>query len=152
MPEEKSLPKRRFTINWKIYGMEFLSVFVAVISAFALNNWNDNRRNANSENKILTEISNGLHKDLADIDTNIKGHEWGITSCNYFRNIFTGKEVDHDSLMIYYQTLTRDFINLQNRAGYETLKSKGLELIKNDSLRRDIISLYEYDYTILRKL
>lgn len=30
--------------NWKKYGIEFLSIFIAVIAAFALNNWNDNRR------------------------------------------------------------------------------------------------------------
>lgn len=41
---------------------------------------------------------------------------------------------------------------MQNTSGYETLKSKGLETIKNDSLRSHIISLYEYDYTTLRKL
>jgi hypothetical protein len=52
----------------------------------------------------------------------------------------------------YYRNLTRDFISIQNIAGYETLKSKGLELIKNDSLRLEIISLYEYDYNTLRKL
>ena len=31
-------------------------------------------------------------------------------------------------------------------------KSKGLELINNDSLRLQIITLYEYDYNTLRKL
>lgn len=41
---------------------------------------------------------------------------------------------------------------MQNTAGYETLKSKGLELIDDDSLRLKIISLYEYDYSTLRKL
>lgn len=54
--------------------------------------------------------------------------------------------------MFYYLNLTRDFVSIQNVAGYETLKSKGLELIKNDSLRLKIISLYEYDYSVLRKL
>jgi hypothetical protein len=54
--------------------------------------------------------------------------------------------------MFHYFNLTRDFISIQNIAGYETLKSKGLELIKNDSLRLKIISLYEYDYNTLRKL
>ena len=58
-------------MNWKKRGGEFLSIFVAVISAFALNNWNDNRRDANSENKILVEISNGLEKDLVDIQLNV---------------------------------------------------------------------------------
>src|SRR5690606_29350976 len=39
-----------------------------------------------------------------------------------------------------------------NTTGYQTLKSRGLELIGNDQLRSEIISLYEYDYETLRKL
>lgn len=138
--------------NWKIYGFEFLSIFIAVVAAFALNNWNDNRKASVSENKILIEISNGLIKDIDDIRLNIKGHEAGISSCIYFRNLFANKEVKQDSLMIHFFNLTRDFVSIQNVAGYESLKSKGLELIENDSLRLQIISLYEYDYSILRKL
>ena len=138
--------------NWKKYGFEFLSIFIAVVSAFALNNWNENRRDAHSENKILTEISNGLKKDLEDIELNVGGHKIGISACNYFRKAFVGKNIETDSLMFYYSKLTRDFVSIQNTAGYETLKSKGLELINNDSLRLKIISLYEYDYTSLRKL
>lgn len=138
--------------NLTKYGFEFLSIFIAVISAFALNNWNENRRDAHSENKILIEISNGLEKDLDDIKLNKGGHKSGITACNYFREAFAGKVVKVDSLMIHYFNLTRDFVSIQNIAGYETLKSKGLELIKNDSLRLQIISLYEYDYNTLRKL
>jgi len=138
--------------NWKKYTFEFLSIFIAVVSAFALNNWNENMRDALSENKILTEISNGLEKDLDDIKLNVSGHQDGISASNYFRKVFTGKNVDADSLMFLYSKLTRDFVSIQNIAGYETLKSKGLELIKNDSLRLKIISLYEYDYKTLRKL
>ncbi len=138
--------------NWKKYGFEFLSIFIAVVTAFALNNWNDNRRDAHSENKILIEIYNGLEKDLEDIKLNISGHKDGISACNYFRGAFAGNNIKIDSLMVHYFNLTRDFVSIQNIAGYETLKSKGLELVANDSLRLEIISLYEYDYNTLRKL
>ena len=138
--------------DWKKYSFEFLSIFIAVVAAFALNNWNDNRRDKNSESKILIEISNGLEKDLEDIRLNISGHKAGISACNYFRKIVTGNTTEPDSLMYNYFNLTRDFLSIQNVAGYETLKSKGLELIKNDSLRLKIISLYEYDFNTLRKL
>lgn len=143
--------KRKFK-NWKKYGFEFLSIFIAVVAAFALNNWNEDRRNAHAEKKILTEISNGLEKDLIDIELNIIGHEEGILACNYFRKAFAGKNIKTDSLIQYYFNLTRDFVSIQNTAGYETLKSKGLELVQNDSLRLNIISLYEYDYATLQKL
>ena len=138
--------------NWKKYGLEFLSTFFAVVLAFALSNWNDAKRDENSENKILIEILNGLEKDIVDIELNVLGHKDGITANNYFKKLFVGKEVSTDSVMHYYKYLTRDFISIQNSAGYETLKSKGLEVVKNDSLRLKIISLYEYDYNILQKL
>ena len=138
--------------NWKKYTLEFLSIFIAVISAFALNNWNDNRRDNKAESKILSEILNGLEKDLNDVKENIGGHEQGIKACEFWRRVFTNKESDLDTLQYYYYMLTRDFISIQNTSGYETLKSKGLELIKNDALRTEIISLYEYDYKTLLKL
>ena len=53
--------------SWKKYGFEFLSIFVAVVLAFSLDNWNQNRREAHLENKILTEIANGLEKDIEDL-------------------------------------------------------------------------------------
>jgi hypothetical protein len=43
--------KKSRSENWKKIGIEFLSVFIAVISAFALNNYNENRRAKISEIK-----------------------------------------------------------------------------------------------------
>lgn len=140
------------TPTWKNYGIEFLSVFIAVIAAFALNNWNDNMKSEKAESKILETIKDGLEKDIDDIETNVYGHEIGITACKFFKDILLGKPRNLDSLEYYYYTVTRDFISIQNTSGYETLKSKGMELIQTDSLRTEIISLYEFDYTILRKL
>jgi len=138
--------------KWKKYAFEFLSIFIALISAFALNNWNDNRKDSLAESKILLEISNGLEKDKIDIEGNIIGHEMGIKSCAFWKKIFNNKRPNIDTLGQHYFILTRDFISIQNVSGYQTLKSKGFELIKNDSLRTAIISLYEYDYQVLRKL
>lgn len=135
----------------KNYGFEFMSIFLAVISAFALNNWNDNRKAKTAETKILQEIFLGLNQDLLDIKDNQNGHVMGINAANYFRNMIAKKPVAVDSFIIYYFSLTRDYISVQNTSGFEVLKSKGFELIKNDSLRNKIISIYEYEYNILKK-
>lgn len=138
--------------SFRRFGFEFLSIFIAVISAFALNNWNTNRRDAQAEQKILAEIESGIQKDREDIEGNIKGHQNGIAAAHYFRKLINGMPVVNDSLWFYYHSLTRDFILLQNVSGYETLKSKGLELIQDDSLRNLIISIYEYDYRGMKNL
>ncbi len=135
----------------KRFGFEFLSIFVAVFSAFSLNNWNENRKAQNAEKSILQEISMGLEKDLADLKVNKSGHEYGMKACGFFKNALS-KEMPKDSSFFYYSNILRDFVFIQNTAGYETLKSRGLELIQNDSLRSQIISLYEFDYQVIRKL
>lgn len=152
------MPKSQFPkINlrpryWKKYSLEFLSIFVAVIAAFALNNWNDYRKEDRAESKILLEISNGLEKDEQDIEINIMGHKQGLRASKFWRGLLQKKAQKLDSLPHHYLNLTRDFVSVQNTSGYETLKSRGFELIENDSLRSDIISLYEFDYQTLRKL
>lgn len=138
-------------IDWKRIGFEFISIFVAVIAAFALTNWNEDRRDQEAADKILEEISNGLEKDIEDVTINMGGHKFGIKACDYWRNLINGEEVNLDSVAPYYFGLTRDYISIQNISGYETLKSRGLELIDDDSLRFEIITLYEYDYSIIKK-
>ena len=142
---------KKLGFGWKKYVIEFISVFTAVLFAFVLNNWSDNRKDRNAESKILSEISHGLRKDSKDIKVNTHGHMVGLAACNYWRRVINNEQFDEDSLQTYYFGLTRDYISIQNISGYETLKSKGLEIIKNDSLRFEIISLYEYDFNTLRK-
>lgn len=134
------------------YFYEFLFVFIAVISAFGLKNWDDYRRDSNTEKKILLEIDNGLNKDVLDLRLNEKGHQIGLRACKVWNKILTKGTYKGDSIQEHFLNLTRDFVNVQNVAGYHTLKSKGLELVRNDKLRQEIISLYEYDYNTLRKL
>lgn len=117
-----------------------------------MDNWNENRKERLAESKILAEIHNGLEKDLEDININIFGHKEGLKATAFFKDVIGGKAVSSDSVLQHYISLTRDFVSIQNTSGYETLKSRGLELIDNDSLRTKIISLYEYDYNTLSKL
>ena len=138
--------------NWRKYAFEFVSIFIAVVSAFALNNWNENRKNSQAESKILDEIVHGLEKDIKDVQLNVLGHRFGLKSSQFWRNIITDEPANLDTIQDYYFNFLRDFISIQNTSGYETLKSRGLELIKNDSLRTAIIGLYEYNYKTLKIL
>ena len=100
----------------------------------------------------MTEIRNGLEKDIHDVKVNTQGHLDGLAASKYWRQVIDNQEVSFDSIQQHFLNLTRDFISIQNVSGYEALKSKGLEIIRDDSLRYKIIALYEYDYTTLKKL
>lgn len=135
--------------EWKKYLFEFLSIFVAVISAFALSNWNDNVNSKNSEQKILIEIKNGINIDQKDFESNIIGHNRSLTANKKFRELLLGKEIGKDSVALFYTALFRDYTPVFNRSGYESLKESGLKTIRNDSLRFEIIELYDYYYGII---
>ena len=140
------------SLSWKRYLFDLLSVFLGVTLAFALNNWNEDRRDRKKETKILTEIQNGLKLDSADMQLNIEGHKRGIKACNYFRRLALGEQVNQDSFPVYYSRLLRDFITIQNSSAYEALKSSGLEKIRNDSLRLKIIAVYDFYFELVKKL
>ena len=149
---QKSLIENRVG-GYLIYAIgEILLVVIGILIAISIDNWNDNRKENQVEYRILTEISNGLNQDILDIESNMSGHTNGIRACKYWRKVINNEKVDLDSISPYYRVLTRDFISVQNTSGYESLKSKGLEFINNDSLRIAIIKLYEQDYNIIRKL
>lgn len=135
----------------KKYLFEFLSVFFAITFAFLLDRWNESKKERLAEKTILKEIYNGLARDSIDLDNDEKSIKYNIKAANYFRKIVDNIEVDNDSLAMYYFYLTRDFLTIQNTSGYETLKSIGLEIIENDSLRKTIIDLYEVRYKLHRK-
>lgn len=148
----KKNPKQIKSIHWQKFGLEFLSIFIAVVSAFALNNWNDNRIDAHSQQKILSEIKNSLKIDAQDFKTNIYGNKLSLKADVQFRNLLEGKTIHQDSIALYYTILFRDYIPIINRSAYESLKANNLKIVKNDSLRIQIISLYDYYYSIIEKL
>ena len=128
---------------------EIILVVIGILIALSINNWNENRKTAIIEKNILIEISNGLKKDLIDINHNVQGHLSGINSVKYWTKIINTENVNTDSVQIEYHRLLRTYASIQNTSSYESLKSRGLELVRNDSLRLKIISLYEEDYKIV---
>lgn len=144
--ENKFLEYSRYAVG------EIVLVVIGILIALQINNWNEDRKEHIIQNKILVEISNGLRQDLIDIKDNMNAHRAGLKACEYYNGIFTHKQVHADSINYYYLYLTRGYISIQNKSGYESLKSRGLELIKDDSLRNDIIKLYEQDYPFIMKL
>ncbi|MFT5753022.1 MAG: putative RNA-binding protein associated with RNAse of E/G family [Flavobacterium sp.] len=131
---------------------EIVLVVIGILIALSINNWNNTKISSKVEQNILEEIANGLNEDLPDVKHNIEGHKKGIKACIYWRKIINNEQVETDSVALNYWNLTRNFVASQNISSYESLKSRGLELITNDSLRLQIISLYETDYNILKTL
>lgn len=136
----------------KLFFIELISVFLGVSLAFALNQWNENKKADETELKLIQEMKSGLQADIEDIELNSNGHQRGIAACQLFRRAILGKPVDKDSLGVAYAVLWRNYISIQNRGPFEALKARGLNQIREDSIRKAVINLYDFQYEILEEI
>lgn len=132
--------------------LEIFSIFLGVTIAFLANHWNEQRKDRILENKILNGIYEELESDVNDIQMNINGHDRGLDAIRLFERYCRQEPVDFDSLGLYFKRLYRDYISVANTSTYETLKSRGLQIISNDGLRERIVELYDFNYEITQKL
>lgn len=120
--------------------------------AFALTEWSQRKGERLSETKILMEINNGINADLNDFQANMNGHTISLRAISFMRGWLDGNPGSQDSTGIFYNLLFRNFTPIIHTSGYESLKATNIKTITNDSLRFQLINLYDYYYTILEKL
>jgi len=132
------------------YGIgEIFLVVIGILLALQVNNWNEARLEKESEIENLIEIRTGLIGDLGDLIENTEVHQYAAQSCQILIQNLEQNLPYHDSLDIHFgQLATLTFFNSRSGA-YEALKEKGLELIKNKTLRAKIIQLYDFSYDLI---
>jgi Family of unknown function (DUF6090) len=134
-------------LDLKYAFRELFLIVTGILIAVTINNWNDGRKQRANEVKMLRELRASLQNDLRDIEVNLIGLRIMLQRKKAI--LESEKTGYHDSLHSHLNGLLYDnFYLVVNRASFESLKSVGLYLISNDSLRLKISNLYEYDYKI----
>jgi hypothetical protein len=131
--------------DWFRYGFETLAVVVGILIAFALDNWNNERKQIQHELNTLVELKNALEADLKDIVFNTNSHTRTQNSCEVLIDHMDKNLPYHDSLAVHFGLMGGFTIFLAHTGPYETLKTKGLDLISNDSLRLLLSEYHEED-------
>jgi hypothetical protein len=129
---------------------EIILIVVGVLIAVWIDNLNDERKDRALEIKTLNALKIGLQQDSSDIELNIKG----LTEMTEWRRkvmLVSEGKMSLDSLNGEAPISSYTFF-LNNIAPYENLKSVGLSKITNDSLRNQIITLFELDYKNLMRV
>ena len=140
------------TANYLKYAIgEIVLVVIGILIALQINNWNENRKLRIEEIGMLKDIKEDLKASINEIDRNIS------FNTNTIKNNRKILEYLNEDLP-YDATLDTAFGQITNWdspyftfSAYETLKNKGLELIQNDSLKKAIINMYEFEFAFLEK-
>lgn len=129
---------------------EIFLVVIGILIALQVNNWNEGTKERKSEIAILQEIRNNLKFDLVDFESNITNLQNKSTSSRSLLEAFDDNLPYDDSLgyFFFYLKTYPHFSHKSN--GYNLLQSKGVDIIQNDTLRKQITDLYEDRYQYLK--
>ena len=125
---------------------EIVLVMIGILLALQVSNWNNSNQQRKLEIKYLKEIRDNLKSDLPDIEFNLKFNTTRLQSNTIILQYLNGKLNYHDSLDFHFSNLIFSTRTLVNKSAYENIKSRGLEIITNDSLRQRITRLYEFAF------
>lgn len=134
------------------YFAELLVVVFGVYLGFKANNYASQVNQQAYVDTTIKEMYYSLEQDIKDAELNKNGHESGLNAVKYFVKIVQSKSVNLDSFDYNFHYLSRNFVSVQNTSPFETIREKGYNVITNDSLRRNMIKLYDFQYEILEKI
>ncbi|MCR9291034.1 MAG: DUF6090 family protein [Bacteroidetes bacterium] len=141
---QRLLSEHKFS-KYLLYAIgEVVLVVIGILIALSLNNSNENKKLKTQEIKILKEIKSEFTGTLEDVSEDLAGYEKNLRSSEIIYNSILNKESYNDSLKRHfsYMLIKEEF--LAKQSAFESLKSIGLEIISNDSIRKDITDAYLY--------
>lgn len=125
---------------------EIILVVIGILIALQLNNWNIDNQRSREEIELLTEMKFNLENDLKDCIWNINKNQELLNSNLAVLNQLEGTIPFHDSLRSHYGNLLGTTTQRRNMSAYDHLKSNGMNLIRNNSLRQNITKVYSERY------
>lgn len=127
---------------------ETVLVVFGILIALQLSNWNELQNRCHKEivnlKALKSELQNDLTTEFIDGNKSYLEKEKTLNKLTAFYN--NKNDIPKDSLPYYYLKSISEWTFALNVAAFENLKSTGIDLITNDSLRLKISSLYSNSY------
>jgi hypothetical protein len=143
----KTLISQNKVTHYLAYAIgEIILVVIGILIALQVNSSYQVAKTKQLEVKYLKEMRNNLIFDLNDIDFNIRFNESRYASNEIVLQHLRRRLPYHDSLDFHLSNLLLTTRSISNTSAYEGLKSRGLEIISNDSLRAEITKMYTFSF------
>jgi len=131
---------------------EIVLVVIGILIALSINNTNAEEKLRGKELVLLKELRQNLQADLLDIQGNVKGNLVRTRANEMVLEALRNRTPLSDTLKGHYGNVLGNYQLGENTAAWENLKSVGIDLISNDSLRNTISALYSTKYTYLENV
>jgi len=109
--------------NWIRYGFESAAVVVGILAAFALDNWNDERKLEKTERNLLIELKTNLQTNITNLENDIRTQIRGAWCIDYIIDHFENKRPYQDSIAYYLAEAEYAPDVVLTSSAFETFKS-----------------------------
>ena len=128
---------------------EIVLVVIGILIALQINNWNESNKLHKRELTLLNELKTNLTINIENLENDIQIQSNSIKSFDYILKLPQSNLPYNDSIPSYLSDIDYSPDVILVSSAFQTLKSSGLELIESDSLRIEILNLFEVDYPSL---
>lgn len=137
-------------IKYLLYTVgEILLVVIGILIALQVDSWNEERKFRAQQYNLLRDLAADLEANLHELEN---GREMNSLFLNEYRSLSLAMREDLPPSPVI-DSLCRHLANWHSpfftRTAYESLKNKGLEIIENDTLKKQIVSLFEKEFVFL---
>lgn len=134
------------SMNWRFAIGEVVLIVVGILIAMAAQDWYNRRTTRRAEVAALSDLRTALSGDLTVLDSVLVRHESAATEVEILLHYLRSGAPYADSLDAYFGAAYGFQAMDLNRAAYESLKSRGLDLVSDDGLRSQLAGVYERVY------
>ena len=141
--DNKPLKYMRYAIG------EIALVMIGILLALQVNNWNEQRKDRITEQKILNALQEDLLVNINRLNKDILLEQQTINQANKIIKHLDERKPNNSSLdSIFSEAIYSPYIIIA-ASSYESLKFKGIDIIQKESLQRSIINLFDVVYSNL---
>lgn len=132
---------------------ETLLVMVGILMALQVNNWNQGKANRTREIQLLKELKSDLIACESFLALGIAHNDFSIKAKDIVIDFVEGKLPLNDTLQSYFNRFWQfNFTKLSNETAYKSIENWGFDNLSNDTLRQQIITLYNFQGKLLEEM
>lgn len=128
---------------------EIVLVVIGILIALSINNWNENRKLQNEELKLLFDIKTNLETTLANFENDTLLNHQDVVQYLRIEEYINNNLPYNNELDDAFGRLTFWGSPFITSTAYNSLQSKGLDIITNETLKNAIVNLHEVQFSSL---
>lgn len=130
-------------INWTNHFIELIVVVIGITIAFMLNNWRENYKDRQLEQKYLSSFRDEIELDLKELEYILNDNQQRLRRATQLLNMIKGQKMEPDSVMVIFGDMSKLNSFTPALSTYESITSSGkLGIISNYYLKEDLVRYY----------